>query len=92
DRAIPFVPYVECNTLGSFILIDRETNRTLAGGMFHFSLRRADNIHWQPLEVRREQRAAMKAQAPRVLWLTGVSGAGKSTIANLVEKKLHALG
>ena len=92
DRGIPFVAYAECHTLGSFILIDREHNRTLAGGMFHFSLRRADNIHWQPLEVCREQRAAMKAQTPRVLWLTGVSGAGKSTIANLVEKKLHALG
>ncbi len=92
DRVIVFVPYVECHTLGSFILIDRETNRTLAGGMFHFSLRRADNIHWQPLEIRREQRAAMKAQTPRVLWFTGVSGAGKSTIANLVEKKLHTLG
>ena len=92
ERAIPFAAYAECHTLGSFILIDREHHRTLAGGMFHFSLRRADNVHWQPLEIDREQRAAMKAQAPRVLWFTGVSGAGKSTIANLVEKKLHALG
>ena len=92
EHAIPFAAYAECRTLGSFILIDRECNRTVAGGTLHFSLRRADNIHWQPLEVRREQRAAMKAQAPRVLWFTGVSGAGKSTLANLVEKKLHALG
>ncbi|HEY0624960.1 sulfate adenylyltransferase subunit CysN [Sphingomonas sp.] len=92
ERAIPFAPYAECRTLGSFILIDRASHRTLAGGTLLFSLRRADNVHWQPLEVHREQRAAMKAQAPRVLWFTGVSGAGKSTIANLVEKKLHALG
>ncbi|WP_423605203.1 adenylyl-sulfate kinase [Sphingomonas sp. MS122] len=92
DRAIPFAAYAECRTLGSFVLVDRESHRTLAGGTFHFSLRRADNIHWQPLEVRREQRAAMKAQAPKVLWFTGVSGAGKSTIANQVERKLHALG
>ncbi|MCW4463460.1 sulfate adenylyltransferase subunit CysN [Sphingomonas sp. BT-65] len=92
DRAIPFAAYAECRTLGSFVLVDRESHRTLAGGTFHFSLRRADNIHWQPLEVRREQRAAMKAQVPKVLWFTGLSGAGKSTIANQVERKLHALG
>ncbi|WP_343517604.1 sulfate adenylyltransferase subunit CysN [Sphingomonas sp.] len=92
ERAIPFARYAECRTLGSFVLVDRETHRTLAGGTIHFSLRRADNVHWQPLEVHREQRAAMKSQTPRILWFTGVSGAGKSTIANLVERKLHARG
>ena len=78
--------------LGGFILIDKLTNATVAAGMLHFALRRAENIHWQALDVSRETHAALKGQKPAVLWFTGLSGAGKSTIANLVEKKLAAMG
>jgi bifunctional enzyme CysN/CysC len=92
DRAIPFTPYAESRDLGGFILIDRITNATIGGGMIHFALRRAHNIHWQHLEVDREAHARIKGQKARVLWFTGLSGAGKSTIANLVEKKLHVMG
>ncbi len=92
DRPVPFAPYGDNHDLGGFILIDRETNATVGAGMIHFALRRAHNIHWQAVEVTREAHAAQKHQKPRVLWFTGLSGAGKSTIANLVEKKLHALG
>ncbi len=88
DRQIVFEPYVDNRTLGGFILIDKITNATVAAGMLHFSLRRAQNVHWQPTDVSRENHAAMKNQKPAVLWFTGLSGAGKSTIANLVEKKL----
>ena len=77
---------------GSFILIDRMTNRTVAAGMIQHPLRRASNVHWQALDVNKKSRAALKGQQPAVLWLTGLSGAGKSTIANLVEKRLLALG
>jgi bifunctional enzyme CysN/CysC len=92
DRAIPFEPYAENPDLGGFILIDRLTNGTVGAGMIRFALRRSHNIHWQEIEVNRDARAALKNQKPRVLWLTGLSGAGKSTIANLVEKRLHAMG
>ncbi|HTN14499.1 MAG TPA: sulfate adenylyltransferase subunit CysN [Sphingomonadaceae bacterium] len=92
DRPLTFEPYSDSRTLGGFILIDKITNATVAAGMIHFSLRRAQNVHWQALEIGREQRAALKGQKPAVLWFTGLSGSGKSTIANLVEKKLHALG
>ncbi|RME64165.1 MAG: sulfate adenylyltransferase subunit CysN [Alphaproteobacteria bacterium] len=92
DRAVPFAPYADNHDLGGFILIDRHTNATVGAGMIHFALRRAHNIHWQALEISREAHAAQKNQKPRLLWFTGLSGAGKSTIANLVEKKLHALG
>ncbi|WP_221792059.1 sulfate adenylyltransferase subunit CysN [Aquisediminimonas sediminicola] len=92
DKPIVFEPYDQSRTLGGFILIDRMTNATVAAGMLHFSLRRAQNVHWQALDVSREAHAVMKNQTPAVLWFTGLSGAGKSTIANLVEKKLHALG
>ena len=92
DRSIAFDPYAECRETGSFILIDRLTNATVGAGMIHFALRRSQNIHWQALDVNRRSRAAIKGQQPAVLWLTGLSGAGKSTIANLVEKRLHALG
>jgi bifunctional enzyme CysN/CysC len=92
DRAVPFESYADNPDLGGFILIDRLTNRTIAAGMIHFALRRSQNIHWQSLDISREAHAAQKAQQPRVLWFTGLSGSGKSTIANLVEKKLHALG
>jgi bifunctional enzyme CysN/CysC len=97
DREIVFEPYaVEGGgvnrALGGFILIDKMTNATVAAGMLHFALRRSLNIHRQPLEVSRETHAGLKDQKPAVLWFTGLSGAGKSTIANLVEKKLAARG
>ncbi|MES1984336.1 MAG: sulfate adenylyltransferase subunit CysN [Pseudomonadota bacterium] len=92
DRAIPFAPYAENHDLGGFILIDRMTNRTVGAGMIHFALRRAENIHWQAVDVSREAHAAQKSQSPKLLWFTGLSGSGKSTIANIVEKKLYALG
>jgi len=88
DRAIPFEPYAQNRTLGGFILIDKLTNATAAAGIIHFSLRRAQNVHWQALDISRDTHASLKNQKPAVLWFTGLSGAGKSTIANLVEKKL----
>jgi bifunctional enzyme CysN/CysC len=88
DRPLVFEPYQRNRTLGGFILIDKFTNATVAAGLIHFALRRAQNVHWQPLDVTRERRAQLKNQRPAVLWLTGLSGAGKSTIANLIEKKL----
>jgi len=92
DQPIAFDPYEENPQTGSFILIDRMTNNTVGAGMLHFALRRSQNIHWQALDVNKEARAALKNQKPLVLWFTGLSGAGKSTIANLVEKKLYGLG
>ena len=92
DQAIAFEPYARNRTLGSFILIDRQTNATVAAGTLDFALRRAANIHWQHLDVDKAARARIKGQQPRVLWFTGLSGAGKSTIANLVDKRLHAKG
>lgn len=88
DRPIVFEPYATSATLGGFILIDKLTNATVAAGMLHFSLRRADNVHWQPVSTTREQHAAIKNQQPLVLWFTGLSGSGKSTIANAVEQRL----
>ena len=88
DRAIPFAPYAENRDLGGFILIDRANNRTVGAGLLHFSLRRAQNIHWQATDIGRDHHAALKNQKPAVIWMTGLSGSGKSTIANLVEKKL----
>jgi bifunctional enzyme CysN/CysC len=97
DREIVFEPYAVAGkspnrALGGFILVDKLTNATVAAGMLHFALRRALNIHRQPLEVSRETHAALKGQRPAVLWFTGLSGSGKSTIANIVEKKLAARG
>ncbi len=92
DRVIVFEPYAEGADLGGFILIDRATNATVAAGMIGSALRRAQNVHWQSIDVTREAHAAQKGQSPRILWFTGLSGSGKSTIANLVEKKLFALG
>jgi bifunctional enzyme CysN/CysC len=92
DHGIPFAPYTESRALGSFIVIDRFTNNTVGMGLIRFALRRASNIHWQALDVNKASRAARAGQKPSVLWFTGLSGAGKSTIANLVEKKLHAKG
>ena len=92
DRAIAFDSYETNRTTGSFILIDPETNATAGVGMIKFALRRSQNIHWQALDIDKAQRAMAKGQKPVVLWFTGLSGSGKSTIANIVEKKLHAMG
>jgi len=91
DRPIVFEPYADSHTLGGFILIDKLSNATVAAGMIHFSLRRAQNVHWQPTTIGREAHANLKNQTPRVLWFTGLSGAGKSTIANEVEKSLNLM-
>jgi bifunctional enzyme CysN/CysC len=92
DQPIAFDAYEANPDMGGFILIDRTTNSTVGAGLIHFALRRAQNVHWQALDVTREARADLKGQKPAVLWFTGLSGAGKSTIANLVEKKLLSLG
>ena len=91
DKPIVFQPYAENHTLGGFILIDRITNRTVAAGMLHFSLRRAQNVHWQATDISREAHAALKNQRSKLLWFTGLSGSGKSTIANEVEKALNLM-
>ncbi len=92
NKAISFDSYIDNRHTGNFILIDRFTNATVGAGMIEFPLRRATNIHWQSLTIDKQSRAELKGQQPKVLWFTGLSGAGKSTIANLVEKKLHSLG
>jgi bifunctional enzyme CysN/CysC len=92
DRPVAFDAYAENRDMGGFILIDRLSNETVAAGMIHFALRRAQNIHWQAVDVSRTSRAGQKGQRACVLWFTGLSGAGKSTVANLVEKRLFALG
>ncbi len=92
DRMVAFDPYAENRETGGFILIDRLTNNTVGAGVLHFALRRSHNIHMQHVDVNKTARAQLMGQRPAVLWFTGLSGAGKSTIANLVEKKLHALG
>jgi bifunctional enzyme CysN/CysC len=92
DRPVPFDPYEQNRYMGGFILIDRFTNGTVAAGLLHFALRRADNVHWQAIEVNKDAHARLKGQGPCVVWLTGLSGAGKSTIANIVERKLHEMG
>ena len=91
DKPIVFEPYADSRTLGGFILIDKITNRTVAAGMLHFSLRRAQNVHWQATDIGREEHAGLKNQKARVLWFTGLSGSGKSTIANEVEKSLNLM-
>ena len=91
DRPVVFDPYLSNRSTGSFILIDPDTNATAGAGMIEYSLRRSQNIHWQDLEIDRYQRAAAKKQRACVLWFTGLSGSGKSTIANLLEKKLHSM-
>jgi bifunctional enzyme CysN/CysC len=90
-KPIVFEPYAQDRQLGGFILIDKLSNATVAAGMLHFSLRRAQNIHWQALQVTRESRVRLKNQKPAVLWLTGLSGAGKSTIANQIDRKLSRM-
>ncbi|MGE0665039.1 MAG: sulfate adenylyltransferase subunit CysN [Sphingomonadales bacterium] len=92
DRPIVFEPYEHSRDLGGFILIDKMTNATVAAGLVTYSLRRAQNVHWQAIDIDRDAHAAQKGQRPRLLWFTGLSGSGKSTIANLVEKRLFALG
>jgi bifunctional enzyme CysN/CysC len=91
DKTIVFEPYANNHVLGGYILIDKITNATVAAGMLHFSLRRAQNVHWQATDIGREAHAALKNQKPKILWFTGLSGSGKSTIANEVEKTLNLL-
>ncbi|MEO1310451.1 MAG: sulfate adenylyltransferase subunit CysN [Pseudomonadota bacterium] len=92
DRPIAFDPYDDNRDLGGFIVIDRMTNNTVGMGMLNFALRRASNIHWQALDVDKQARADLKGQKPTVLWFTGLSGSGKSTVANALEKLLLARG
>ncbi len=92
DRLIAFDPYKEDRDTGGFIMIDRLSNNTVAAGMLHFALRRSQNIHWQAININKQAHAAIKGQTPFILWFTGLSGSGKSTVANLVEKKLYSLG
>jgi bifunctional enzyme CysN/CysC len=91
-RPVAFDPYGKNQDTGGFILIDRMTNATVGAGLIHFALRRSQNIHWQSVDINKTARAALKGQKGCVMWFTGLSGAGKSTIANLVEKRLHAAG
>ena len=90
DQAIAFEPYALDKTLGGFILIDRQSNATVAAGTIDFALRRAGNIHWQAMDVNKAARAGLKSQTPRCIWFTGLSGSGKSTIANQLEQRLLA--
>jgi bifunctional enzyme CysN/CysC len=92
EKPVAFDPYQDNRDMGGFIIIDRMSNNTVGVGLIHFALRRADNVHWQAIEVDAAAHATMKGQRPAVLWFTGLSGAGKSTIANIVERKLHAEG
>jgi bifunctional enzyme CysN/CysC len=92
DRAIPFDPYVDNREMGGFIVVDRITNATVGAGLLHFALRRSQNVHWQAIEVDTDAQVRLKGHQPCVVWFTGLSGSGKSTIGNLVEKRLHAEG
>lgn len=92
DRPVPFDPYTDNRDTGGFILVDRLTNTTVGAGMITHSLRRSDNIHWQAVDVDDRARSQLKGHRPQVVWLTGLSGSGKSTIANELERRLHALG
>jgi len=92
DRAIPFDAYNDNRDTGSFIIIDKISQNTVGAGLLHFALRRSHNIHWQDVKIDKGARTGLKSHRPGVVWLTGLSGAGKSTIANIVEAKLHALG
>jgi bifunctional enzyme CysN/CysC len=92
DRPVPYDRYIDNRDMGGFIVIDRMTNATVGAGLLHFALRRADNVRWQAVEINQHARAALKGHRPAVVWFTGISGAGKSTIANIVEHKLHATG
>ncbi len=92
DRAIPFDPYRENREMGGFVLIDRISSQTVGAGMLNFELRRSDNVQWQTMDIDKAAHVRLKGHRPCVLWMTGLSGAGKSTIANLLERKLHTLG
>jgi bifunctional enzyme CysN/CysC len=92
DRLIAFDPYIKSRATGGFVMIDRMTNNTIGLGLINFELRRASNIHWEAMDIDKEARAEAKGQKPVILWFTGISGAGKSTIANIVEKRLHTRG
>ena len=92
DRRIAFDSYVDNQTMGGFIIIDRMSNNTVGMGLIDFALRRSSNIHWQKMDVSKDSRAQQKFQIPKLVWFTGLSGSGKSSIANIVEKKLQALG
>jgi len=92
DRAVPFDAYTDNRETGGFVIIDKLSNDTVGAGLLNFALRRAENIHWQALDVNKTARSSLKGQRACVLWFTGLSGAGKSTVANLVDKRLHALG
>ncbi|MFM7068843.1 MAG: sulfate adenylyltransferase subunit CysN [Actinomycetes bacterium] len=92
DRPVPFDPYAANRSTGGFILIDKFTKATVAAGLLHFALRRADNVHWQAVEVDRAARAQLTGHRPAMVWFTGLSGSGKSTVANLVEQRLHTMG
>jgi bifunctional enzyme CysN/CysC len=92
DRPIAFEPYSDNRHMGGFILIDRLSNDTVAAGLLHFALRRSDNVPWQDVSVDKRAHAELNGHRPCVVWLTGISGAGKSTIANIVSSKLHGLG
>ncbi len=89
---IAFDPYEKDPVMGGFIIIDRMTNNTVGMGLIDFALRRSDNIHWQSMDVTKESRAEQKSQRPRLIWFTGLSGSGKSSIANILEKKLQLMG
>ncbi len=92
SQPVVFEPYLKNRTLGGFILIDKLTHATVGAGLLEFALRRSTNIHWQAVEVGKAQRAILKHQTPKCLWFTGLSGSGKSTIATMLEKKLHSEG
>jgi bifunctional enzyme CysN/CysC len=92
DRPIPFDPYDANRETGGFVIIDKQTQNTVGAGLLHFALRRSHNIHWQDVKVDKAARAEMNLHQPGVVWFTGLSGSGKSTIANIVESKLHAAG
>lgn len=92
DRPIPFDPYAENRNTGGFVIIDKLTQNTVGAGLLHFALRRSHNIHWQDVKVDKDARTDLKSHGPGIVWMTGLSGAGKSTIANIVESKLHTLG
>jgi bifunctional enzyme CysN/CysC len=92
DRPVPFDSYADNHDMGGFVVIDRMSNDTVGAGLLDTALRRAGNVHWQAVEVDRSARSRLTGQRPAVAWFTGLSGAGKSTIANIVERKLHALG
>ena len=92
DRPIPFDPYAENRNTGGFIIIDKLTQTTVGAGLLHFALRRSHNIHWQDVKVDKAARTELNSHGPGVVWMTGLSGAGKSTIANIVESKLHTMG